>query len=526
MKNIIHYLLLIILTWSFTSCGEDWLDEPKSSQPSVEDLQSGSASLDGMLVGSYSQGLHELTYIGYYHLWELVGDMVAPTAKMNSSATSDERMTYRRELFNVTWGLMGRFTQYSARAINMCNIVLDACEKDLPKDANYAAQKDRLMGEALFLRSMLQFHYTLMHGRQWDPNDLQSNSRQNYVMMRTKPIFGTADIPLRRSTMQETYDILISSLKKAIELLPEEYDTDKHPATFQVRGNRNAAKFMLARVYFQQSDFANLKPLLADMLGNTPGQSPKFPLSTDMADLYERTNTSHLSGDEVIFEYFQTGTNTFNRSGKQLDNNVIKQLKDVNMRYSFQFQDSAAYEPGDKRFYELIYVYKDGIPQNQLTYADAEILDATSDPEDFKGRYWSARKYKLNCNVPLFRSAELVLMRAEMAAIEKRDADALADVNYIRKSRGLTADLTTADGNVHSMVIRERVRELNMEGNRPWDLLRRGALTQGKVKLWAGERQPVLSDCYDGKVVVEWDATQLQYPLIEGERNQNPLWNE
>lgn len=524
MKN--NIILLAILLLGFTSCGESWLDEPKSSQPSIEDLVSGSTSLDGMMVGAYSQGLHELTYIGYYHLWELLGDMVAPTPKMSSSATDDARMTYRRELFNVTWGVMGRFTQYSSRALNMCNIIIDACENDMPKDIYYEAQKDRLLGEALFFRSMIQFHYVLMHARQWDPINTDRNNSERFVMMRTKPIYGTADIPLRPSTTQEAYDIIIESLKRAIDLLPEAYDESKHPATFQARGNKNAAKFMLARVYFQKSDFENLKPLLADILGNTPGTSVKYPLCTNMADIWERSNVQHTTGSEVIFEYFQTGANTFNRTSKQLDRNVIRQLKDVLMRFSTQFKDSAAYEKGDKRFYELTYVYKTGIPENQLTYEDTEILDANSDPSDYKDNHWTARKYKLEKNVPLFRSVELILMRAEIAALEGRMEDALADINYIRHSRGLTTDLTREDGNVYQMVLRERVRELALEGNRGWDLLRRGSLTGGAVKLWAGERKPVLSDCYDGKVEVEWDATQLQYPFINEEKNQNPLWNE
>jgi hypothetical protein len=525
MKKI-FYLFAILVLLGFVSCGESWLDEPKSSQPSIEDLVSGSTSLDGMLVGAYSQGLHELTFIGYAHLWELLGDMAAPTAKMSPAIDDDARITYRRELFNVTWGVMGRFTQYSSRAVNMCNIIIDACEKDMPKDANYASQKNRLLGEALFFRSLIQFQYILMHGRQWDPNNLERNSSGNFVMMRTEPIYGTADIPLRRSTVKEAYDIIIESLKRAIELLPEQYDQKRDPATFQVRGNKNAAKFLLAKVYFQQSDFQNLKPLLVDLLGNTPGASTKFPLATNMSEIWERSNLAHTNNNEVIFEYFQTGSNTYNRNGKQLDRNVIRQLKDVLMRFSTQFKDSAAFEKGDKRFYELTYVYKNNKPENQLTYADAESLDANSDPADYKDRFWTSRKYKLNKNVPLFRSVELILMRAEIAALENRKADALADINYIRHSRGLSTDLTAVDGDVYKMVIRERVRELAMEGNRGWDLMRRGALTKGEVKLWAGERQPVLSDCYDGKVNVEWDATQLQYPLIGGEKNQNPLWDE
>lgn len=525
MKKIVD-IMIILLLLGFTSCGEEWLDEPKSSQPSIEDLVSGSASLDGMLVGAYSQGLHELTFVGYAHLWELLGDMAAPTAKMSTSATDDARITYRRELFNVTWGIMGRFTQYSSRAVNMCNVIIDACENDLPKDAGYASQKERLLGEALFFRSLMQFQYVLMHGRQWDPNNLARNNSENFVMMRTKPIYGTADIPLRRSTVKEAYDILIESLKKAIDLLPEAYDEAKYPATFQVRGNKNAARFLLAKVYFQQSDFQSLKPLLTEMLGTTPGVSVKYPLCTKMSDIWERNNLMHTTGSEVIFEYFQTGANTFNRSGKQLDINVARQLKDVLMRFSNQFKDSASFEKGDKRFYELTYVYKDDKPENQLTFADAEELNEDSDPADYKKRFWTSRKYKLNMNVPLFRSVELLLMRAEIATLENRKTEALVDINYIRRSRGLTKDLTFADGDVYQMVLRERVRELAMEGNRGWDLLRRGALFAGKVKLWAGEREPVLSDSYDGKVNVEWDDTQLQYPLIDGEKNQNPLWNE
>lgn len=524
MKNI-HFFLLIMFV-GLTACSESWLDEPKSTNPNIEDLVTNSTSLDAMLVSAYAQGIQQFTYVGYYQGWEFLGDMVAPTTKVSSSITDDSRITYRRELFNVNWGLMGRFTQYASRSINLCNMVIDACENDKPTDSQYAAQKDRLLGDALFLRSLLQFHFVQMHARQWDPVNLERNNSERFVMMRTKPIYSRADMPCRRSTIKDSYDIIIESLKRAITLLPDTYDPDKYPASAQVRANKSIARFMLARVYFQQSDFESLKPLLEEIIGDTPGSVSNYALCTNMADIWERTTVQHTTDSEVIFEYFQTGANTYNRSGKQLDLFVIRQLKDVQMRFSNQFKDSADYETGDKRFYELTYVYKNDKPQNELTYEDAETLDATSNPSDYKDRYWTSRKYKLQKNVPIFRSVELILMRAEIAAMEGRFSDALKDINYIRHSRGLTTDLTEEDGDVYQMVLRERVRELAMEGNRSWDLMRRGALTEGKVKLWAGERTTGISDCYNGKNVVEWDDVQLQYPLIEAEKNQNPLWNE
>jgi len=520
------YIMLFFTIVLLLGCSEKWLDEPKiQGLLPAEDMLSSTSSLDALMTGAYAEGFWNVSWVGMSQLMgEFLGDTFAPGAGLGSAPDDDNRILYRREYLNVTWGQQGRFEQYTSRGVNMSNMVIKACRENLPKDAAFSSQKNRLLGEALFWRSMAQFELIRAHGRQWDPNTISSNDLQKKVIMRTVPIFGTDDIPLYRSTVKEAYDILIASLEEAITLLPEKYDPALgHPTAFQSRGTKYAAMALLAKVYFQQSDFVNLKRILAMSIGTTPGTS-NFPLATDLKKIYQRSTIPSGAKDEVMLEYFQIGPNTTNRAGKSMEMNFLRPLANVLAKPSAQFKDSAAFEVGDARFVSMMRVYKPG----KTALADTVAKNNLTDPATLKANEWTVNKFVINFNVPVLRSAELILMRAEMNAMENKLTEALADINYIRLAHGkLTTPLVNTDKKVvYNWVLRERTREMWAEGNRGYDLLRRGALTKGAVKLWAGERQEVLSDCYNSQPVVEWDAPQLLYPIMPSEGNKNPLYDK
>ncbi len=84
------------------------------------------------------------------------------------------------------------------------------------------------------------------------------------------------------------------------------------------------------------------------------------------------------------------------------------------------------------------------------------------------------------CSPVMIRWAEVILNRAEANAKLGNDADALADVNVLRKRAGLPADAMFTTTNykdwgykeVLDVVLEERNLELCFEGHRPFDLYR------------------------------------------------------
>jgi hypothetical protein len=78
----------------------------------------------------------------------------------------------------------------------------------------------------------------------------------------------------------------------------------------------------------------------------------------------------------------------------------------------------------------------------------------------------------------MIRWAEVILNRAEAYAKLGMDAEALADVNVIRKRAGLTGDELFSLSNMHGyqnvldVVLDERRMELAFEGQRAFDVFR------------------------------------------------------
>lgn len=80
----------------------------------------------------------------------------------------------------------------------------------------------------------------------------------------------------------------------------------------------------------------------------------------------------------------------------------------------------------------------------------------------------------LDADFVYWRLADMYLLRAECLAKLNRDAEAIADLNVIRK-RAETPEYSSAmDANLKLAIFREREREFFAEGHRYWDVIRNG----------------------------------------------------
>jgi len=534
MKSLFKkYFAILFLFTIIAGCGEEWLDEPRlENEAPVEGTATSVAGCDALLTGAFASIVHPFVFTGYMQgLGELLGDMVAPTSNMTfSNPLNTYEAVYRRDLFEDTWGIAGRFTQYAGGSVAMSNMVIDACRKDRPvDDPRYVSQKDRLLGEALFVRSLVQFQQIRMYNRQWDMNT--ANNYEKGAILRDQPIYSMEDIPKKRASTEEGYALIIASLEEAVTLLPEYYDVNKHPVQFKAVANKFAALALLARVYFQKNDFDNCKRVIDLCIGSTPG-SPTFPLESNIDNLWNRvgftTTTNTATKSEVIFENVQLPPLLRNIPNQSLDELFIRPLKTAQLKLSNTFKDSADFDLNDNRFKKWVKIYKTGKntdePENLetvfATYADAKKLE------------WCTRKHTTattGINVTLIRSAELMLMRAEINAWKGNVAAAAADINEIRKKHGGDAIVLMDNGlgktDALKEVYKERIREMFGEGDRGWNLLRLGSLTNGQFKLWKGDRDVARNHCYNNIPDVEWNSIALRYPWQTSEANKNPLWN-
>jgi len=420
--------------------------------------------------------------------------------------------------------MIGETLQRASRAENLTNYVIKSTRETPPADAAWATNGNRVIGEAHFLRAWIHFEYLKMEGDQWNTKNPASNSSARGPLLRFKPQLTLEDIPQARTPLAAAYDSIIADLKLAEQLIPESFNPSIHDVSFQARANKAAASALLAKVYWQQNDFTNTLVQVEKVIGTTPGTS-LFPLATSFDQLYKRsgiTNTTNTTNrSEVILEYVAVPpSKVYTLAGLQMDNAWTRGTTTtlpVNWFYfGSYFRSITAFDlTRDRRYLELI----------------NPAYTRTSGGKTYSG--WSSKKFTVASNLVFIRSAEMVLMRAEINARRNQLQSSLADLNLIRSRAGLLpltgTDITSQTAMINE-VIRERVRELFAEGYRSHELKRLGSLTDGQpdeVFFVTGNREDIDYglDGLGGPAPVKWNNRGLVWNITIDEMTVNPLAN-
>lgn len=344
--------------------------------------------------------------------------------------------------------------------INRVNNILNAVDNGNITDPTFAASKDRIRGEALFIRGWLHFEIVRYFAQPWG---FSADNSHPGIIIRTKPTTSPVGLGQSRSTVAAVYSQVINDLQQAEQLLPETNPSGAGRAT------KAAAAALLARVYFQQNDFTNAAAAAGRVIS-----TGKFSLTDDPLGPFRNGGTR-----EVVFELVSTTQQdasgaligTFN----QADNEPPYLLDPSSPLIPILFPASGT--SPDKR--RTCYVSRDG-----QYYVSKYDVTAT----------------KFIMNVPLIRYAEILLIRAEAANAAGNSAQALADVNVVRQRAGLPA-LSGISGTALAQAIqRERMIELAVEGNRFHELKRL--------------RQNIRS--------TPWNGNQAIFKIPDVEVNANP----
>ena len=124
-------------------------------------------------------------------------------------------------------------------------------------------------------------------------------------------------------------------------------------------------------------------------------------------------------------------------------------------------------------------------------------------------------------NWVIYRLADIYLLRAECRARLNKNAEAIADLNEIRKrANAKLYDASEYDGDLRFAIFKEREKELLYEGQRYYDIIRNGYARQ---ELSEGFRQATDQDFIDGCfffAIQDWDFERN--PLLR----QNTWWHK
>lgn len=407
MRNKILYIVIGLVFFSMFSCDKR-LDTKPSSSIDINDVFKTSDDVIGALKGCYA----DLGASPFYGGRLFVGaDLMGDSGNLNWSGTYAQLT----EMYNKSIAVSNSFAADSwlagYKVINDVNNVL--AHLDLVVES----EKDRVEGEAKFIRGCAYFDLIRMYAKAWNDGDPNTNPGVPVVLTPTTLISDESKV--KRNTVAEVYAQVISDITDATQKCIEADNS-------YIFATDIAAYAMLARVYLQQQDYNNA--LQAENTAIKMAVNNDYHLMSTYAAAFPSADPPAYIANtaEDIFTMqvnASAGINEFNTFYSE------------NQRGDIQITDNffALYEPDDDRqnLYDGEYTLK------------------------FENYYGSVR---------LVRLAELYLTRAECnfrlgSAVGAKPVD---DINKIRERAGLndyTANELTLDN-----ILRERALELSFEG--------------------------------------------------------------
>jgi len=372
--------------------------------------------------------------------------------------------------------------------INFASLILRATKNDVAAaDPTFAANKDRILGECYFLRAAANFEVLRFFSKPWGATP--DNSHLG-IIINLEPVDDRVSQIKARSKVAEVYAFILDDLVKAETLLPERYNAGVHPSGYNGRAYQDAARGYLAKVYFQQQNYAAAKEVIDRLIGSTPGSMSRHGLDADVLQTFSTTGPNDIS-PEIIYQSTASvtgiGLNSFWFNGATtLYSRPTTVPTNVNGLVSNAFKQNARFFGTDQRRAKLFSV---------MTTGD-----------------WMPIKYtsKDNMNIPIIRSAEMILDRAEIYALNNNVSNAVKDCNVVR-SRSFLPALPESMGQpaLLDSIRTERIRELCFEGDRFWNLKRL------KLPIPAGDRTAT--------AVLPWDGLETVFKYMLIEQDKNPL---
>ncbi len=368
-----------------------------------------SADVQVALVGAYAE-LGNTDFYGGLPFVE--ADLLGDFNEINWSGTFQGLTQIKNKAIPIDNGFVTRTWLSGYRVINDVNNVLSAL------GVVTANRKDRVEGEASFIRGAAYFDLVRLFGKAWNDGSPASNPGVPLILTPTRGITDADQKP--RNTVAEVYAQAILDLTNA---------EAKLPASNGFFATKGAAAAMLARIYLQKGDYAN-----AAAAANRVIASGRYALRPNYAEAFPvgaagPTQISNTSEDVFAIQVNATqGVNSFNThysSGSRGDIDINSSHLNL-------------YEAGDAR--------------RNLFYVDG-------------GSVYVGKFENTYGNVRLIRLAEMYLIRAEanfrlLPALPVGGVTPLADINRIRNRAGLPSLVTVT----LAQILNERKLELAFEG--------------------------------------------------------------
>jgi starch-binding outer membrane protein, SusD/RagB family len=444
--NFIKTFFVLLCVGMLSNCTKKLDIEPLTSVDESQALKTSNDVL-AALVGTYSDcGDLDFYGGGVYVRAELLAD----NDELNWSGTFQGLTQIYNKAMTVDNGAVNTTWQAAYTVINEANNILSALNLVV------SAEKDRVEGEAKFLRASAYFELVRLFAKPWNNGSPSTNDGVPLILTPTRAPITDAD-KKPRAKVTEVYQQIIADLTDAEAKLKIKGSGDKY-----YYAQKTTASAMLARVYLQKQDYTNAAAAANRTISASFGGNPVYDLNFAYADEFPFNNsqpTTNTIEDVFAIQVVKTSVgndfqNFFSSTGRaEID------IKDTHLNL---------YDPGDDRLN----------------------LFSTSGGATYTGKFDNQ-----SGNIHIIRLAEMYLTRAEanFRLGTTVGATPLSDINLIRSRVNLPA-LTNATLNL-AAILNERKLELAFEGALLHDIKR----TQGSV---GG---------------LNWDSPKLVFPIPDRE---------
>lgn len=454
MKRSITIISLIIAV-VISSCEKYLAVDPPIDKLATNTVFADSASAALAMVGTYGRIMSSNSgFVGVQSRW---AGLSADELGYSQSADDiiqfrDNNMQLDNNSLNALW--VNLYTH-----VYQVNSVMEGVAAS---DGISISAKGALLAEAKFVRAFLYFYLVNNWG------DVPLPLTTNYEINEKMP----------RMAQTSVYAQIVSDLLDARQGLSATYPTEE-----RLRPNKWAATALLARVYLYTGQWQQAIAMSSEVIGD----GAYLPLPAPAM-------TFQKGSRETIWQMMATSTNGFR----------------------YESYDGNAFVPASLTN-AAIPVYL--VPDAMYASFDADDLrrpnwigSKTANP------YYFPYKYKIRLTAVgaanteytvVFRLAEQYLIRAEARVQQNNIAEAVADLNVIRKRAGLnelSESLTKIEATM--AVETERRHELFCEwGHRWYDLKRTGRAT--------AVLEPVKGN--------NWQSTDVLWPIPLQQRLRNPF---
>lgn len=433
---------MALLVTAFGSCKKELLDPVPQTSISDATAFSTPEKVLGQVHGMYAAVKNGQFYGGRYVVYNDIRGEEFLNITNNQTTASN---TWSHAVASTTAEAQNLWSA-AYNAINRCNTVLEGIQAN----ANVvpAATADQYMAEARFLRALSYFSLVTLYGQKPYTAD---NGASKGLPLRVQAEKGGTNANLARSTVAQTYALILDDLNFAESKLPLSYTIGTTPDINVARAHRNAAIALKTRVYLSMGEYDDVIIEANKIVPLTP----PFQAPTGIAHRLNPDFTTTFRNYTTAESIFSLPMTTSSAPGTQ--NGLAGYFT---LEYALNpagILGSSAWGANDRRRFFIV-------PGTNTFYNK---FDA------------DAANY-----VPVIRYAEVMLNLAEARARTNAgvvDAQALALLNAVRQRSDASVTLAPlTQQELIDAILTERRIEFLTEGLRSIDLLRLNATIPGK----------------------------------------------